>query len=240
MSLLLVENLDAFYGDLQVLYKVSLEVNNREIVALVGPNGAGKTTLCLSIIGAVKRRGKVIFESTSIDHLTVDEVIKRGIAMVPEGRRLFGNLTVLENLEVATYTLPKEVKKKINDTLEFIFTLFPRLKERKNQLAKALSGGEQQMLAIARALMSRPKLLLLDEPSLGLAPKIVQQLYEALKELFNSAFIKSLLLVEQYVNYALSIAHRAYLLVDGQIKASCKADECLKTENFKKLYLGLT
>jgi branched-chain amino acid transport system ATP-binding protein len=240
MTLLLVEKLNAFYGDLQVLYNIFMEIDNREVVALVGPNGAGKTTLCCSIIGTVKRRGRIMFENTPIDHMTPDEVIRRGIALVPEGRRLFGNLTVLENLEVATYTLPKEVKKKINDTLDFVFTLFPRLKERKNQLARTLSGGEQQMLAIARALMARPKLLLLDEPSLGLAPKVVQQLYDALRELFNSAFVKSILLVEQYVNYALSLAHKAYLLVDGQIKANCKVDECLKSETFKKLYLGLT
>jgi len=233
--LLRVNDLSAGYGLLKVLWDVNIVVGSGERVALIGPNGAGKTTLLKTIVGLIKPfNGRVFFEGEDITDIPTHLRVRRGISLVPEGGRVIPKLTVLENLLVAATT--KEAKEKLNDTLELIYTLFPILKERKNQLAGTLSGGEQRMLAIARGLITKPKLLLIDEVSLGLAPKIVTQIYEVFNELSRLGI--TLLLVEQYVVKVLKSTDRAYLLEQGRIVLEGLSEELLKNDYIRKTYIG--
>lgn len=235
MKMLEAKNINAFYGEVQVLWDVSIDVDKGEIVAVMGLNGAGKTTLVKSILNLVRRRAESItFEGKDIVNLRTPEIIRLGIGYVPEGRRLFGNLTVFENLLLGAYVSP-EVKRHLNDVLEWIFTLFPRLKERRDQLASSLSGGEQQMLAIARALIRRPKFLILDEPSLGLAPAYVLKVYETIKQLNEEGI--TMLVCEQYVDVVAKVAHRFVLLERGKKVLEGDPEGVLKHEAFKRIYL---
>ncbi|MEM0240408.1 MAG: ABC transporter ATP-binding protein [Candidatus Nezhaarchaeales archaeon] len=230
-----VQGIDVFYGDLQVLWGVSLKVEEGEIAALIGPNGAGKSTLCKSIIGLIRpKNGTITFMGKRIDNLPTPDIIRLGISIVPEGRRLFGNMTVRENLELGAYV--PEVRRNVKDQLEWVFNIFPILKERQNQLAGSLSGGEQQMLAIARALMSKPRFLILDEPSLGLAPKIVLRVYEVIRKLNDEGV--TILLVEQYAAQALKNSNKAFILENGRIVGWGPSENLLKDERVRKTYLG--
>jgi branched-chain amino acid transport system ATP-binding protein len=232
--MLKINKINVSYGKLQVLWDVSFEVNKGDITAIIGPNGAGKTTILRTIAGLLKPlSGSITFMNEKIDGIPPNKIVKRGISLVMEGRKLFPKMTVLENLEMGAYTKWDERF----DMLEKIFQIFPILKERKNQLAGTLSGGEQQMLAIARALMSRPKLLMLDEPSLGLAPKLVLQIFDLVKEINDNGV--TILLVEQNVKHALELASRAYVLENGRIVLEGKGNELLENEYVKKAYLGI-
>jgi len=236
MALLEVENINVYYGDTQILWGVTLKVEKGEIVCLLGANGAGKTTTLKTISGLLKpRRGRILWKGKDITNLPPHVRVELGIAHIPEGRRLFPELTVLENLKAAAYI--KRARKKFNDTLEIIFNLFPILKERRNQLAGTLSGGEQQMLAIARGLVLRPELLMLDEPSLGLAPKLVIEVLNLVKRLREEGY--TILLVEQNVLQSLKIGDRAYILETGKIVKAGLAKELLEDPEIKKAYLGL-
>ncbi|KYO65258.1 ABC transporter ATP-binding protein [Thermovenabulum gondwanense] len=229
-----VINVNAAYGGIKALRGVSLEVNEGEVVAVLGANGAGKTTL-LKVISSVMKpiSGEVLFYNKKIPSVSYQSV-KMGIIHVPEGRQIFPKLTVYENLMVGAF-LNKD-KKKVKEDLEWVYTLFPRLKERENQYGGLLSGGEQQMLAISRGLMGHPKLLLLDEPSLGLAPIIVNQIFDILKEIRKKG--TSILIVEQNAYKALSIADRGYIMSTGVIEKSGTSKELLSDENLLKAYLG--
>jgi branched-chain amino acid transport system ATP-binding protein len=230
-----VKNINVSYGEMQVIWDVSLRVKKGEIVALIGPNGAGKTTLCKTIIGALKpRTGSIIFNGEQIDKLSIPEIIRRGVTIVPEGRRLFGHMTVRENLELGVYA--SKAKTEMKHTLEEVFAFFPRLKERENQLAGSLSGGEQQMLALARGLMTKPQLLILDEPSLGLAPKIVLQIYDLIKNIREQGI--TILLIEQYADRALENSDRGYVLERGRVVLEGLSSTLLKDERVRKAYLG--
>ncbi|OMH40778.1 ABC transporter ATP-binding protein [Desulfurobacterium indicum] len=232
-----VRNINTFYGNIQALHNVSLKVNEGEIVTLIGANGAGKTTTLMSICGVVPpRSGEIIFNSEPIHRLPPHKIVAKGIVQVPEGRMIFPELTVMENLDMGAYL--RKDKEGIKKDLEYIFELFPRLAERKNQLGGTLSGGEQQMLAISRALMARPKLLLLDEPSLGLAPLIIKQIFEIIVKI-NREHKTTILLVEQNAHQALRIADRAYVMESGRITMEDKAENLLNNEKVKKAYLGL-
>jgi len=231
-----VDKINVFYGELQVIWDLSLTVNKNEIVALIGSNGAGKTTTLKAVTGLLPvRSGKIRFLGRSIENIPTHKRVDIGITMVPEGRRLFQYMTVYENLRMGAYT--QRATEKFEDTLEWIYGLFPVLKEFRDRLANTLSGGEQQMLAIARALMSRPELLLMDEPSLGLAPTIVTKLYDKIKELRESGV--TILLVEQNVRNALEISDRTYVLESGRITLSGDSKELLHDERIKKAYLGI-
>ncbi|MGB9797430.1 MAG: ABC transporter ATP-binding protein [bacterium] len=232
--MLKVDSIDVFYDAVQVLRGVSFEVKEGEIFALLGANGAGKTTTLKTISGLlIPRKGRVFFQGEDITHLPINERVKRGISLVPEGRRVFGKLTVEENLLLGGYIKEKRIKK----NLDVVFSLFPILKERRKQLAGTLSGGEQQMLSIARALMGEPALLLLDEPSLGLAPLLVRSIFQYIKEINEERGI-TILLVEQNAHMALQIAHRAALLQQGEIVLEGKAGELSDAEAVKSAYLG--
>lgn len=233
---LAIKNVSAGYGRIQVLWDVSLEVKQGKLTALVGPNGAGKSTLLKVITGFLKPySGSIELDGINLTYLKPHMIKKLGISMVPEGRRLFPNLTVKENLTMGAYFLKE--KHVINEQMEFIFSIFPVLKERLNQTAKSLSGGEAQMLAIARALISYPKILIIDEPSLGLSPKMVSLIFEKLMELKNRG--TTLLIVDQYVDKVLSIADWAYVMENGKIVMSGEGLELLKTDMLKKFYLGI-
>jgi len=233
---LVVKDLNVFYGDLQALWNVSLNVDSGEFVSIVGPNGAGKTTLLRTISGLIKpKRGSISFLETRIEKLPPHLIVEKGISMVPEGRMLFPHMTVLENLEMGAYRVKS--KEKMRERMEHVFQIFPRLKERKKQPAGTLSGGEQQMLAIGRALMSNPKMLLLDEPSLGLAPNLTYQMFAAIKDIHNEGM--TILLVEQNVHYALRLADRAYVLENGRIVMENKGEILLQDKHIKTKYLGL-
>jgi len=235
MPLLDVRGLNAGYGKLHVLWDIDIYIDAGEKVALIGPNGAGKTTLLRSIMGLTTLfSGRIIYNGEDITNLPTFMRARSGITLVPEGSRVFPKLTVLENLLVATTT--EESKKKIEDSLDFVFTLFPILKERKDQLAGTLSGGEQRMLAIARGLMTRPKLLMVDELSLGLAPKVVSSLYIALGEVHKYGI--TLLIVEQYVKKALEFSERAYLIEKGRIVKHGRGDELLADRYIREVYIG--
>ena len=235
-EMLEVRNISSFYGDLQALWDISFNVEKGEMVTILGPNGAGKTTTLRTVSGLLRpKKGSIEFLGRRIDKLPAYKIVELGIAHVPEGRRLFPKMTVLENIELGAYT--QEARKKKDDTMEWIFTLFPILKERKKQLAGTLSGGEQQMLAIARALMSRPKLLMLDEPSLGLAPKLVIKVFEMIKKINEEGV--TILLVEQNVKRALELAHRGYVLETGRIVLEGPSNELIKNEYIKKSFLGM-
>ncbi len=235
MSLEII-NVDVCYGDIQVLWDVSLKVEKNQIVSIVGANGAGKTTLIKTISGLLNPiSGRISFFERRIDVLPAYDVVNLGIVQVPEGRKVFPYMTVLENLELGAYT-PKARKMK-KETLEVIFGLFPILRNKRAQRAGTLSGGEQQMLAIARGLMARPKLLMLDEPSLGLAPKLVKQVFEVIKQINKEEI--TVLLVEQNVFHSLSIADRGYVLENGRAVLEGKGEELLNNKHVKKAYLGI-
>lgn len=234
--MLSVERIDVSYGGAQVLYNVSLKVNEGELIALIGSNGAGKTTILKTIAGLLHpSSGKIYFLNEVISNMPPNVIAEKGISLVPEGRRLFPFLTVQENLEIGAYK--KDARERMRDSMEWVYQLFPILEERRKQLAYTLSGGEQQMLAIGRAIMSRPKLLLLDEPSLGLAPIVYTKIFDVLKEI-NSQGV-TILLVEQNVHIALKTANRAYVIENGRIILEGKSEELLKDENLKKAYLGI-
>lgn len=232
-----VADLDVYYGDLQALWGVSLTVEEREIVALIGSNGAGKSTLLKTLSGIITpKRGSATFFDARLDTMKQHEIVELGMSMVPEGRRLFPEMTVMENLELGAYL--SRARKLQQETLEWIFEMFPVLKMRVGQVAGTLSGGEQQMLAIARGLMSHPRLLLLDEVSLGLAPIIVKTIYNIIEKI-NSVRGVTILLVEQNVRYALQTAERAYVMENGRMVTSGNARELLNSEQVKSAYLAV-
>ena len=233
MSLLSVSDLAAGYGPLEVLHGFDLEVNQGEIVVILGANGAGKTTTMRAISGMIPRRGRIEFDGQDISSSSPNSIVRLGIAQVPQGRGTFADLTVEDNMLAGAYVRRDEVQADV----ERWFDVFPRLRERRAQRAGSLSGGEQQMLAIARALMSRPRLLLCDEPSLGLAPLITQELFGVLKRL-NAEEGLSILLVEQNANLALKVAHRVYLLETGNVVSSGSAAELAADDSIRKAYLG--
>ncbi|AKU26243.1 MULTISPECIES: ABC transporter ATP-binding protein [Geobacillus] len=233
--MLKVEAIDVFYGNIHALKGVSLEVNKGEIVTLIGANGAGKTTLLKTISGLLKpKSGDIVYEGASIAGKAAQTIVKQGISHVPEGRRVFANMTVEENLELGAFL--RKDKDGIQQDFAKVFQLFPRLEERRKQLAGTLSGGEQQMLAIGRALMARPKLLLLDEPSMGLAPLLVKTIFRIIQEINESG--TTILLVEQNAHMALSIADRAYVIESGRVVLSGAASELQASEQVKQAYLG--
>ncbi len=233
--MLRVENVNAYYGDLQALWGVSLEVNNGEMVALVGPNGAGKTTTLKVITGLLQfASGVVNFNDHNLYRMPSHKIVELGISQVPEGGRVFAGMSVLENLELGAFV--PDARKVKDETLKWVFEIFPRLQERKDQQAGTLSGGERQMLAIGRALMSKPKLLLLDEPSFGLAPILVQQMFEMIAEINRQGV--TVLLVEQNVRAALELAQRAYVIENGRIVGEGKGDSLLSFESIRAAYLG--
>jgi len=233
--MLKVENIYVNYGAIKALQNVSFQINEGEIVALIGANGAGKTTILNTISNIVPSvSGKVIYKGHEVTKTPPHDIVKLGISQVPEGRRVFAKMSVLENLEMGAYT--RNDKAEIASDMEKIFQRFPRLNERKKQPAKTLSGGEQQMLAMGRALMSRPKLLLLDEPSMGLAPMLVEQIFQIIQEINKSG--TTILLVEQNANMALSIAHRAYVLETGEVVLQGDAKELASNPEVRKAYLG--
>ncbi|NLY65950.1 MAG: ABC transporter ATP-binding protein [Tissierellia bacterium] len=230
-----LKNIDVFYGNIHALKNICLKVNQGEIVTLVGANGAGKSTTLKTISGLLKpKRGEILFNGGSINELNASDIVKLGISHVPEGRRIFANMTVMENLEMGAFI--RDDSKNIEEDYEKVFSLFPRLNERRKQIAGTLSGGEQQMLAIGRALMSKPKLLLLDEPSMGLAPLIVKEIFSIIKNI--NALGTTVLLVEQNANMALNIANRAYIIKNGVIELEGDPKVLLNDESIKKAYLG--
>ncbi len=235
MSMLKISDLEVYYGVIQAIKGISFEVNEGEVIALIGANGAGKTTILHTITGLVdSKAGKIEFEGKDITKLPGYKTVTLGMAHVPEGRRVFADLTVYENLLMGAYT--RKDKDEISATLTMVFKRFPRLEERRNQLAGTLSGGEQQMLAMGRALMSKPKIILMDEPSMGLSPIYVNEIFDIIKEV--SAGGTTVLLVEQNAKKALSIADRAYVLETGRIVLSGKAADLLNNDSIKKAYLG--
>jgi branched-chain amino acid transport system ATP-binding protein len=235
MALLELQDLHVYYGHIHALKGVSLTVDAGEIVALLGSNGAGKTTTLRTISGLLRpRRGRVLLEGEGIDHLPPHEIVYRGVAHAPEGRRIFARLTVRENLEMGAYARTNGAA--IREDMERVFALFPRLRERINQVAGTLSGGEQQMLAIGRALMARPRILLLDEPSMGLAPILVEQIFETIRDI--NAQGTTILLVEQNAFMALTIAHRGYVLQTGEIVLAGEARALQENEDVRRAYLG--
>ena len=234
-TMLQIDHIDVFYGAIHALKGVSLEVQTGEIVTLIGANGAGKSTTLRTISGLLApKAGTIAFLGADITGKKAHEIVKDGISQVPEGRRVFAEMTVLENLELGAFT--RTDKAGIASDLEMVFARFPRLKERRAQLAGTLSGGEQQMLAMGRALMSRPKLLLLDEPSMGLAPLLIREIFDIIADINKEG--TTVLLVEQNANMALSIASRAYVLETGRITLSGAAKELAASEDVKKAYLG--
>ncbi|MBO0700298.1 MAG: ABC transporter ATP-binding protein [Zavarzinella sp.] len=235
MALLEVKDLRAGYGPIEVLKGISLTVNQGEIVTVIGANGAGKTTTLMTVSGCVKvRGGAVTFAGDEISSVPAHEIVKRGLAQSPEGRKIFPRLTVLENLEMGAFT--RTDKPGIREDIDRAFQHFPILKERQRQLGGTLSGGEQQMLAIARALMARPKLLLLDEPSLGLAPMVVLKIFQVIRDLNRDGM--SVLLVEQNARQALKLAHRGYVMETGAITATDRAEALLNDPRIRAAYLG--
>jgi branched-chain amino acid transport system ATP-binding protein len=230
-----IKNLDAYYGDLQALWGISMEVNEGELVALVGPNGAGKTTTLKVITGLLKPgAGSVHFNDQCLDREEAHKIVGLGISQVPEGGRIFTEMSVLENLELGAF-IP-EARENKDQTLQWVYKIFPRLEERKSQRAGTLSGGERQMLAIGRALMSKPRLLLLDEPSFGLAPVLVEQIFEMITEINRQGV--TILLVEQNVRAALELAHRAYVIENGQVVGQGVHEDLLSFESVRSAYLG--
>ena len=230
-------NVQTFYGNVQVLKDLSIEVSQGEIITLIGANGAGKTTTLMSISGIVPpRAGEILFDDKPIQNLSPDDIVASGISLVPEGRRIFPRLTVMENLDMGAFLRrdKAEIKKDINH----IFELFPILAERRHQQGGTLSGGEQQMLAISRALMARPRLLLLDEPSLGLGPIFVKLIFDIIRKI-NTERRTTIFLVEQNAHMALKVAHRGYVMENGRITMEGSADTLLHNEDVKKAYLGI-
>lgn len=235
MAMLEVKNLEVYYGVIQAIKGISFEVNEGEVIALIGANGAGKTTTLQTITGMLQpKAGEIIFEGKDISKIPGHKIVSMGMAHVPEGRRVFAELSVYENLKLGAYT--RKDKKEIEETLARVYKSFPRLEERKNQLAGTLSGGEQQMLAMGRALMSKPKIILMDEPSMGLSPILVEEIFHIIREI--SAGGTTVLLVEQNAKKALAIADRAYVLETGNIVLSGDAKGMMNNDSIKKAYLG--
>lgn len=237
MAVMELRGVHTYYGNIHALRDISISVEEGEIVTLIGANGAGKTTTLMSICGIVPvREGEIYLDGVNITHLPPHKIVEMGVSQVPEGRRIFPQLTVTENLEMGAYL--RKDKDAIKSDIDRVFDLFPRLAERKNQLGGTLSGGEQQMLAISRALMARPRILLMDEPSLGLAPLIVQHIFEIIKNI-NEENRTTIFLVEQNAHMALKIAHKGYVLQNGVIKLSDTAERLLANEEVQRAYLGL-
>jgi len=236
MALLEVKNIKTYYGNICALKGVSFSVEEGEIVCLIGSNGAGKTTTLKTVTGLLHpQEGSIFFNGEEITHCEPHKILEKGIAMVPEGRHVFSKLTTLENLEMGAYS--RNDSQQVQDDIEKAFILFPRLKERRKQSAGTLSGGEQQMLAIARALMAKPKLLLLDEPSMGLAPLLLESIFDNVKEI--NAQGTTVLLVEQNTKLALAIANRGYVLQTGLVNLNGTSDELRSSEMVQKMYLGV-
>jgi len=234
-TMLKVEDINVYYGAIHAIKGISLEVNEGEIVTLIGANGAGKSTILRTISGLLKpKTGKIDFEGQNIAGIAAQHIVKSGISQVPEGRRIFANMTVMENLDLGAYV--RSDKAGIQEDLKMVFARFPRLEERKTQEAGTLSGGEQQMLAMGRALMSRPRLLLLDEPSMGLAPLLIKEIFSIIQDINKTG--TTVLLVEQNANMALSIANRAYVLETGRITLAGPAKDLAASEAVRKAYLG--
>ncbi len=235
MSMLKVTDLEVYYGMIKAIKGISFEVNQGEVIALIGANGAGKTTILHTVTGLIQpKHGKIEFEGNDITKTPAHKIVSMGMAHVPEGRRVFAQLSVYENLKMGAYT--RKDKNEIEDTLSTVYKRFPRLEERKNQMAGTLSGGEQQMLAMGRALMSHPKIILMDEPSMGLSPIFVNEIFDIIQEV--SASGTTVLLVEQNAKKALSIADRAYVLETGNIVLDGDAKELMNNDSIKKAYLG--
>ena len=235
MAMLEIKDLEVYYGMIQAIKGVSFEVNEGEVIALIGANGAGKTTILHTITGLLEAKsGSVMFDGKNITKVPAHKIVSMGMAHVPEGRRVFANLTVLQNLRMGAYT--RKDKDEIEETLKTVYQRFPRLEERQNQLAGTLSGGEQQMLAMGRALMSHPRIILMDEPSMGLSPIFVNEIFNIIQEV--SASGTTVLLVEQNAKKALSISDRAYVLETGKIVLEGEAEELLNNDLIKKAYLG--
>lgn len=235
MAMLEVKDLEVYYGMIQAIKGVSFEVNQGEVIALIGANGAGKTTILHTVTGLLApKKGSVLFEGKDITKIPAHKIVSLGMAHVPEGRRVFADLSVYENLKMGAYT--RKDKEEIEKSLDRVYERFPRLKERKNQLAGTLSGGEQQMLAMGRALMSQPKIILMDEPSMGLSPILVNEIFDIIQEVSKSG--TTVLLVEQNAKKALSIADRAYVLETGKIVLDGKAEALLNDDSITQAYLG--
>ena len=235
--MLRLENVQSGYGNILAVKGISLEVNQGEIITLIGANGAGKSTTLLTISGIVGcRSGRILLNGEEIHMLGTDEIVKRGICQVPEGRHIFPELTVQENLDMGAFM--RNDTQQIRQDLDYVYSLFPILEERRNQDGGTLSGGEQQMLAVSRALMARPQLLLLDEPSMGLAPLIIKQIFEIIRKI-NQESNTTIFLVEQNANQALQIADRGYVIENGKITISGSADSLLNNQDVQKAYLGL-
>ena len=235
MAMLEIKDLEVYYGVIQAIKGISFEVNQGEVIALIGANGAGKTTTLHTITGLISpKKGSVVFEGKDITKVPAHRIVSMGMAHVPEGRRVFAELSVYENLKMGAYT--RSDKNEIEESLANVYKRFPRLEERKNQMAGTLSGGEQQMLAMGRALMSKPRIILMDEPSMGLSPIFVNEIFDIIKEVSEGG--TTVLLVEQNAKKALSIADRAYVLETGNITLSGKAEDLLNDESVQKAYLG--
>ena len=235
MAMLEVKDIEVFYGVIQAIKGISFEVNEGEVIALIGANGAGKTTTLQTITGLISpKKGQIFFEGQEITHVPAHKIVSMGMAHVPEGRRVFAQLSVLDNLKLGAFT--RKDKEEIEETLIRVYKRFPRLEERKNQIAGTLSGGEQQMLAMGRALMSHPKIILMDEPSMGLSPIFVNEIFDIIQEVSKSG--TRVLLVEQNAKEALSIADRGYVLETGRIVLEGNAKDLLDNEQVKKAYLG--
>ena len=235
MAMLEVKDLEVYYGVIQAIKGVSFQVNQGEVIALIGANGAGKTTILHTITGLLSpKKGQVLFEGKDITKVPAHKIVSMGMAHVPEGRRVFAELSVYENLKMGAYT--RKDKGEIEESLANVYKRFPRLEERKNQMAGTLSGGEQQMLAMGRALMSKPKIILMDEPSMGLSPILVNEIFDIIQAVSESG--TTVLLVEQNAKKALSIADRAYVLETGNIVLEGNAKDLLEDDSIKKAYLG--
>jgi len=236
MGFLEVNNIDVSYGDVQVIFDLSMHIEEGEVVSIIGGNGAGKSTLLRTISGLMKpSSGQIYFKGRSMHTLPPEEIVNRGIVHVPEGRRLFSLMTIKDNLIVGAYN--KEADKYKEQTLAQVYEMLPRLKERENQTALTMSGGEQQMVAIGRGLMARPKILMLDEPSLGLAPVLINSIFETIRKIADQG--TTVLLVEQDVNHSLRLSDRGYVLEHGRIALEGKADELLGNPHIKEAYLGI-
>lgn len=235
MAMLEIKDLEVYYGMIQAIKGVSFEVNEGEVIALIGANGAGKTTILQTITGMIPaKRGSILFDGVDITKIPGHKIVPMGMAHVPEGRRVFSQLSVLDNLKLGAYS--RKDKNEVEKTLEMVYQRFPRLAERKKQLAGTLSGGEQQMLAMGRALMSRPRIILMDEPSMGLSPIFVAEIFDIVREISKSG--TTVLIVEQNAKKALSIANRAYVLETGNIVLDGDADVLMNDASVKKAYLG--
>lgn len=234
MALLEVKNIKVYYGNINAIKDISFEVNEGEIVTLIGANGAGKSSILNTVAGLIKpKSGEIIFDGQGIIGIPAHKIVSKGMALCPEGRRIFQQLSVKENLEMGSYTRPAN---EVSESIEKVYELFPRLKERYKQIAGTLSGGEQQMLAMGRALMSKPRLMMLDEPSMGLAPILVEQIFDIINNLHKSG--TTILLVEQNAQMALSIADRGYVMETGRIVTGGTGKELLRDDVVKKAYLG--